>query len=62
MSNVKSIDVYAIEAKVKANPELKDVWRYIEGLKQAHKNQQELTNKAVGKVRELAAELATYKQ
>lgn len=60
--NVKSIDVYAIEAKIKANPELKDVWRYIEALKDAHKRQQELTNNAVGKVRELAAELAKYRQ
>ena len=60
--NVKSIDVYAIEAKVKANPELKDVWRYITALKDAHKRQHELTNKAVGKVRELSAALANYGQ
>lgn len=60
--NVKSIDVYAIEAKVKANPELKDVCRYIEALKLAYDRQSEQTIKAVGKVRELAAELAKYRQ
>ena len=58
---VKSIDVYGIEAKVKANPELKDVWQYIKSLKEAHERQKDITNKAIGKLREVSAELSQLK-
>lgn len=50
---VKCIDVYAIEARLRADKtkEGKEVWNYVKKLKEALKRQQELTALAISKLR-----------
>lgn len=51
---VKSIDVYGIEERLRKDKSQKDVWQYVQSLKEALKRQQSLTALAIGKLRECA--------
>lgn len=51
---VKQIDVYAIEDKLKKDKSLSDIWHYVKALKEALVRQQELTGKAISKLREVS--------
>jgi len=51
---VKNIDVYAIEARLRADKtkEGKEVWNYVKKLKEALVRQQELTRLSISKLRD----------
>jgi hypothetical protein len=51
---VNSLDVYGLEEKLRKSddPLVKEAWHYIKQLKEALKRQQELTAKAIQKLRE----------
>ena len=51
---VKSIDVYGIEDRLRKDKDLKDIWNYVKALKRALESSQETTRKAIGKLREYA--------
>lgn len=53
---VKSIDVYAIEDRLRKDKtkEGKEVWEYVRALKAAHERQKDLTATAIRKIRELS--------
>lgn len=53
-TQVKSIDVYKIEERLRKDKDLADVWLYVKRLKEALVRQQELTGKAISKLREQA--------
>lgn len=59
---VKSIDVYGIEEKLRKDKDQKDVWQYIQSLKKALEGQQRLTNEAISKLRQLALENQKLKE
>lgn len=53
---VKSIDVYGIEERLRKDKDLKDVWQYVKSLKEALVRQQELTGKVISKLKEVSRE------
>ncbi len=53
---VKSIDVYAIEDRLRKDKTKEGIeaWQYVKALKEALKRQQELTGTAINKIKELS--------
>lgn len=54
---VKSIDVYKIEERLRKDKDLKDIWQYVKSLKIALDRQKELTNLAISKLKKSTTKL-----